>query len=106
MPELSRFFGMVNDIAYAGEMAEPIKVRSVRPLDGYKLLVCFDNGEKRMFDFEPLLDMPCYQPLKDRSGFVRAYVDCGTVCWDDGDIDIAPETLYERSVEYTEEETA
>lgn len=97
---------IIDGIAYAGSMPEPIKVRSVRPLDGYRLVVGFSNGEKRVFDLEPLLGMPCYKLLCDKEIFDKAYVEYGTVCWQDGDIDISPETLYERSVEYCEGDTA
>lgn len=87
----------LNGIVYSGEPA-PVRVDSVKPLNDYKLMIGFTNGEKRVFDFEPLLSLTCYQPLRDKAVFDRAYVDCGTVCWNDGDIDIAPETLYEQGV--------
>lgn len=89
---------VIDGIAYAGEQQKPTAVKSARPLNDYKVLVSFSGGERRVFDFAPLLDMPCYQPLKDKTVFDRVYVDCGTLCWNDGDIDIAPETVYERSV--------
>jgi len=89
---------VIDGIAYAGEQQKPITVKAVRPLNDYRVLVSFSNGERRVFDFAPLLDMPCYQPLKDKTVFGMVYVDCGTLCWNDGDIDIAPETVYERSI--------
>lgn len=97
---------IIDGIAYAGEQQKPIRVKAVRPLTDYRLLVSFTSDEKRVFDFAPLLDMPCYQALREKAVFDRVYVDCGTLCWNDGDIDIAPETVYEESVEYTNAETA
>ncbi len=88
---------VIDGIAYAGEQQKPITVKSARPLNDHRVLVSFGNGERRVFDFAPLLDIPCYQPLKDKTVFDSVYVDCGTLCWNDGDIDIAPETVYERS---------
>lgn len=88
---------VIDGIAYAGELQKPITIKAARPLKDHRVLVCFSNGERRVFDFAPLLDMPCYQPLKDKAVFDRVYVDYGTLCWNDGDIDIAPETVYEQS---------
>ena len=92
---------IVDGIAYAGEQKQPIRAKAVRPLDSYKLLITFCNDERRVFDFAPLLEMPCYSSVFD-----RVYVDYGTVCWNDGDIDIAPETVYNESIAYNNEATA
>lgn len=87
---------IIDGIAYAGECPKPIRAKSIRPLDDYRLEIMFSNGEERIFDFKPLLDMPCYKPLQDVETFRRVYIDCGTAAWND-DIDIAPETLFELS---------
>ena len=55
-----------------------------------------ENGEKRIFDMSPYLDKKPFVQLKDSPLFAKAYVDYGTVVWP-GEIDIAPETLYDRS---------
>lgn len=88
---------IIDGIAYAGEMPKMVRAKSIRPLDDYKLRIMFNNGEERIFDFKPLLDMPCYKPLKDVDFFRQVYVDCGTAVWNDI-IDIAPETLFEESI--------
>lgn len=85
-------------IAYAGEPDQVITVKSVRPLDDYRLWVRFSTDETKVFDFTPLLDGPVFQKLKDKAIFDRAYVDYGVVVWNDGEIDIAPEALYEGGV--------
>lgn len=87
-----------NGIAYAGERQQPIKVSGVRPLDGHKLWIRFMNGEARIFDFNSLLDSPVFSPLKDQHVFNDVYIDYGVTVWDNGNIDIAPEYLYEKSV--------
>lgn len=56
----------------------------------------FENGEKRVFDMSPYMDKKPFVQLKNPSLFALASVDYGTVVWP-GDIDIAPETLYDRS---------
>ena len=89
---------VIDGIAYAGEQPKPVRVKAVRPLEDYKVLITFTNGERKIFDFAPLLDMPCYQPLKDRAVFCGVYVELGTLVWNDGDIDIAPETLFIEGV--------
>ncbi len=66
-------------------------------LDGYKLLLTFENGEIKEFDCVTLMDEKPFQVLKDMNYFKRAKIDYGTVVWPN-EIDIAPETLYLESV--------
>ncbi len=63
----------------------------------YRLYLEFENGEARVFDMAPYMDKKPFVRLKDSTLFARAFVDYGTVVWP-GNIDIAPETLYDRSV--------
>lgn len=97
---------IIGDIAYAGEPSYEIKVSGVRPMDDYKLWLRFSTGEIKIFDFKPLLDKPAFIPLKDKSVFHSVYIDYGVTVWNDGDIDIAPETLYEQSVAAEDIESA
>ena len=60
------------------------------------LLVQFENGERRSFDMTPYLDKGVFSELRDMRLFKLARVEYGTVVWP-GEIDIAPETLYDRS---------
>lgn len=87
---------ILNGIAYAGEQRPPLKVSGVRPMEDYRLWVRFNTGEARVFDFKPLLNRPAFAPLTDRNVFNSVYIDYGVTVWNDGDIDIAPETLYEQ----------
>lgn len=89
---------VLDGIAYAGEPSQPIKVCGVRPLEDYRLWVRFNNGEAKVFDFKPLLSMPAFAPLSNKSLFDTVYIDYGITVWNDGDIDIAPETLYKDGV--------
>ena len=41
---------ILNNICYAGEMQDDIKVTQVQPLRGGMMLVTFSTGEKRLFD--------------------------------------------------------
>jgi hypothetical protein len=74
-----------------------LDVVRVDPQPDYKLFLEFENGEKRVFDMTPLMDKKPFVQLKGSPLFSRARVDYGTVVWP-GEIDIAPETLYDRSV--------
>ncbi len=89
---------IVNGIAYAGEKSPEIKIVGVRPLDNYKLWVRFNTGETKTFDFNPLLNKTAYKPLADTNKFKECYIDYGVVVWNNGDIDISPEYLYENGV--------
>lgn len=89
---------IVNDIAYAGEPEPILQVKSVRPLPGHRLWLRFSTGEEKEFDFKPLLQMPCWKPLKDISVFNDVYLDYGVPVWQGGAIDIAPEKLYHDGV--------
>lgn len=85
-----------NGIAYAGEPAQPITISGVRPLPNHMLWVRFNNGEAKIFDFKSLLTSPAFAPLKDESVFKNVYIDYGCTVWNDGEIDISPEYLYEN----------
>jgi Protein of unknown function (DUF2442) len=75
-----------------------LDVVSVQPMQDYKLYLEFENGENRVFDMSPYLNKKPFLPLQDKSVFAQASVDFGTVAWP-GNIDISPETLYDRSIQ-------
>ena len=89
-------------IAYAGEKTPVIKVSGIRPMENHLLWIRFNTGEAKVFDLKPLLDTPAFAPLKDESLFRGVYIDYGVAVWMDGDIDIAPEYLYQNSIAYEE----
>lgn len=63
----------------------------------YHLEIKFSTGEIRLFDARPYLTKGLFCRLQDEKLFMQAYVALDTVCWP-GDLDIAPETLYDRSI--------
>jgi len=73
-----------------------LDVVNVEAKPDYKLLLVFENGEKRVFDMSPYMDKKPFVQLKGSPLFAKAFVDYGTVVWP-GNVDIAPETLYDRS---------
>lgn len=70
-----------------------IEVTAVRPLENYRLELCFNTGETRVFDARPYLDKGIFTELKDLAYFRSARVALGTVVWPHQH-DFAPETLY------------
>jgi len=77
------------------------RVMDVAPTDDYKLLLTFTSGERRMFDFTPLLEMPVFEPLTNKSFFRSVKVAYGSVFWP-RDIDYCPDTLYMESTPITD----
>jgi len=67
----------------------------------FTLWLEFEGGERRRFDMAPHMDQKPWNRLKDSAMFRAAFVQNGSVAWP-GNIDIDPETLYERSVPLTE----
>jgi hypothetical protein len=78
-------------------MNDLLDVIYVKALPGYLLELKFENGERRLFDMSSIIDKKPFGRLKESNAFLAARVDYGTVVWP-GNIDIAPETLYDRSV--------
>ncbi len=90
---------IIDGICYAGELQENIKVKEAKPLRGGMLLVTFSTGEKRLFD-TTLLSGSAFEPLKDEKMFMNPTVFHGVITWNNGEIDIAPEYVYENSYAY------
>lgn len=90
---------IINGIAYAGNREAETEIISVKPLEDMMMLLTFSSGETRLFD-ATVLTGPAFEPLKDPEIFKAAELDHGVVTWMDGDIDCAPEFMYEHSYTY------
>ena len=73
-------------------------VIAVEALPDYCLILTFENNERKRFDMKPLLKMKPWDCVANLKVFETVQVNYGTVTWLNGDIDIAPETLYDCSV--------
>ena len=91
---------IINGIAYAGEFTKDIEITGIELLDGMMMLVFFGSGETRLFDTSVLSEFTAFKQLEDISIFETAKVENGIITWLNGDIDIAPETVYEKSFPY------
>lgn len=90
---------IINDICYAGEIKEGIKVTEAKPLRGRMLLVTFSTGEKRLFD-TTILKGSAFEPLENESIFQDIHIFHGVITWLDGEIDVSPEKVYVESFAY------
>jgi hypothetical protein len=64
-------------------------------IENYKIELTFSNNKKGVVDFENYLkNGEVFQSIMDIDKFRNFKIDYGTLTWDNGRIDIAPETLY------------
>ena len=80
-------------------MQDDIKVTEVKPLRGGMMLVTFSTGEKRLFD-TTTLQGSAFAPLADEKIFMNPVLFHGVITWNNGEIDIAPEMVYQNSYAY------
>ena len=71
-----------------------IEVVKAEYLDGYRLLLLFNNGEKKIVDLSNSVKGSVYTLLKDIDYFKNFSIKFNTVEWENG-ADFAPEYLYE-----------
>ncbi|MEK6590459.1 MAG: DUF2442 domain-containing protein [Nitrospinota bacterium] len=71
-------------------------VIKVKPLDDYKLLLEFENSEKRIFDVTPYLNTGKFAELRDLSLFNSVTIKFDSIEWANH-LDLDPEFLYKKS---------
>ena len=76
-----------------------LSVKQVKPLEDFKLLLTFENGEARIFDMNPYLEKGIFKELKDIGMFNSVKVSFDSIEWQN-EADMDPEVLYEDSVPY------
>ena len=69
---------------------------AVKAMDDYKLLITFDNNEKRIFDVTPYLKYKQFEKLKNPNIFKTVKIAGLSIEWI-GEIDICPDELYNNS---------
>ena len=82
-----------------------LAVSEVEPQEGYKLLLTFENGEKRLFEMDDYLDTGLFQELKDGKMFKSVHIVLDSIEWANG-VDLDPEELYQNSIAVLEVEGA
>lgn len=79
------------------------RAAEVQALDGYRLLVTFDNAERRIFDVKPYIKGSWFGELRDIPTFRSVTIGGLSVEWPGGQ-DICPDRLYEDSVPLSSKE--
>ena len=72
------------------------RVKTVKTIQDYQLLIGFYNGEVRIFDVKPYLQIGIFKQLKSPGVFNSAKVIDGSIQWQN-DADFCPDTLYLES---------
>jgi hypothetical protein len=72
-------------------------VKDVKPKDGYKLLLAFENGEIREFDVSVYLEIGKFKELKNKAIFDSVRVAFDSIEWSNK-LDLDPELLYEKYI--------
>ena len=71
-------------------------VKKVEPMPDYRLLLTFENGQRRIFDVKPYMSKGIFSDLTDDSLFRSVHISFDTVAWNNG-ADLCPEVLYAES---------
>ncbi|MBS4032033.1 MAG: DUF2442 domain-containing protein [Clostridiales bacterium] len=77
-------------------------VKSVIPMDDYKLLLEFKSGEKKVYNARPILNLPIFRSLRDEERFKQVHLIYDyAISWGDN-MDLCPDSLYWDSIPYEE----
>lgn len=88
------------------QLGPRIRVRTAQPLQGFRVLIGFENGTQREVDLEPYLRGPIFEPMRrDPAQFRALKIEGGTIAWDNG-ADIDPDVLYYHLKPAWQEEAA
>ena len=62
------------------------KLKEVKALEDYKVLLTFQNGEQKIYDMKKLLKYDFYKNIRDKEKFQKVRVADGiTIEWEDGE---------------------
>ncbi len=71
------------------------QVKNVKPMEDFKIFLEFVNGEKKIFDLSPYLNIGKFSELRDSALFKSVAVHFDSIEWANH-LDIDPELLYEK----------
>ncbi len=71
-------------------------IRKAKVLKDYLINIVFDNGEEKIFDIQPYLQYPIFQPLKEKEQLYSFSIVDETIEWECG-ADLSPDTFYIES---------
>ena len=73
------------------------RVKKVVVEKDFKLVITFTNGEEKVFDVTPYLEIGVFKSLKNIAMYSTAHAEYGTVVWQNN-VDFDPDTLYLESI--------
>lgn len=74
-----------------------IKLIKVQPAEKYTLILTYSNGEIKLSDMKPYLNIGIFKELKNQSLFNTAKKSFDTAEWAN-EADMDPEVLYNQSI--------
>jgi hypothetical protein len=80
------------------------RVIKVKPAINFQLNLTFSNGEEKVLDMNPYLNMGRFIELKNEAMFASVICSMGSIQWQNG-LDLCPDTLYEESIPYKKVKT-
>ena len=83
---------------YAENPLPVLKITDFETCGPHQMRVLFNDGAKRLFDGHVLLKGEVFAPLADEKTFADCKLDYETLTWLDGELDVAPEFVYENSM--------
>ena len=72
-----------------------LSIKNVKPQDNYRLLLTFENGEQKVFDLSPFLNIGKFAELKDMALFNSVKICFDSIQWANK-LDLDPEFLYTK----------
>ncbi len=72
-------------------------ITSAKHIEDYRIALVFNDGVEKEVDLSSYLYRKPFEKLRDIEVFNNFALDSWTLTWDDGNIDIAPESLYEMA---------
>jgi len=75
-----------------------LEVINAKYVNGYKILLDFNDGVSKIVDLENELNDKIFEPLRDKNYFKTFLIKFNTIEWDNG-ADFAPEYLYQIGIE-------
>ena len=74
------------------------EIKEANYLDEYKVKLKFEDNSIGIVDFSEYSKKGrIFEKFQDMNYFKNFHVNYGTLIWGDGELDIAPETLYEKA---------
>lgn len=70
------------------------RVKKINRIDGYLIVVTFEDRKVKIIDVEPYLDKGIFLALRDKQYFNLAKVEHGTLVWPN-EADFCADVLYE-----------